>query len=182
MFDRKNTKVRQAFKEHKVSSNLYYQYCTMLEKQVPESEEIEFLIPTFYVNEQRKKEKAFLTITSKSIMFIIGQGTKTHFIAFPRKELRSYSVIKEGLLKVSIIRFEFINETIDIKVGNTAHGEKITSILSVNTKNTEPKQVPKNVANEDPILALERLARLRDGGVITEQDFNRKKDDLLEKI
>ena len=109
MFGTKNTKVRKAFKENKISVNLYYQYCTILEKQILDDEDILFLLPTFSLDIYEKKQQSFLAITNKYIMFIIGIGTKTQFIKFPRRELRSYGAVKRGLLKSPLLCFTFIS-------------------------------------------------------------------------
>ena len=50
MFGKKESEVRQAFKDNKLSINLYYQYCIILERQIPENEDILFLLHTFIVN------------------------------------------------------------------------------------------------------------------------------------
>lgn len=182
MFGKKESEVRQAFKDNKLSINLYYQYCIILERQIPENEDILFLLPTFIVNEQGKKEQSFFAITSKNIIFILGNGVKSQFIKFPRSELRSYSVIERGVFKTSIIRFEFLNKTIDIFASALAYSEKISSILDDKTENKENESKSESKKTDDPILVLERLAQLRDNGIITESDFNEKKNELLNKI
>ncbi|MCU0079342.1 SHOCT domain-containing protein [Extibacter muris] len=175
----KNTEVRKAFKENKLSVNLYYQYCTILEKQVLDDEKILFLLPTYSLDANGGKIQSFLAITNVHIIFILGRGTKTRFIKFPRSELRSYEAIKGGLSKVSVIRFEFMNRTIDIVASMTAYGEKLAEVLA---DKAYYKGKPKNQKADDPISQLSRLAKLKDIGALSEEEYKSKKEELLKRI
>ena len=175
----KNTEVKKAFKENKLSVNLYYQYCTILEKQVCYDEKILFLLPVFVLDTDGGKIQSFLAITNVHIIFILGRGTKTRFIKFPRSELRSYEALKGGLSKVSVIRFEFINRTIEIVVSMTAYGEKLAEVLADKAYN---KGKSKDYEDDDPISQLSRLAKLKDSGTLSEEEFKIKKEELLKRI
>ena len=50
------------------------------------------------------------------------------------------------------------------------------------TQHAAPLTVPSAAAADDPYEALQKLASLRDAGVLTEEEFEAKKQDLLGRM
>ena len=48
--------------------------------------------------------------------------------------------------------------------------------------NTKPKERPESHIAESPINLLEQLAKLRDAGILTEQEFQAKKVEILKRL
>lgn len=113
-------------------------------------------------------------------------GLNTHY---------NVTLDKDGLAKLKADSFELMESTHE-KVTQTVHSvsagiasaknasENISSATSISAATSKPQsKKPININKTEEILAVvEKLAKLKEDGVLTEEEFNEKKRQLLEEI
>jgi hypothetical protein len=60
--------------------------------------------------------------------------------------------------------------------------DKIRHLLTAPTDASRPRQAAEASATPDPMDELKKLGELRDAGVLTAQEFERTKTELLERL
>ncbi|MEA4961134.1 SHOCT domain-containing protein [Lutispora sp.] len=97
---------------------------------------------------------------------------------FPNKEIRSYDFNK-GLTS-SKLRITSLTKSVDIDLTcNSKEVKYLNDILEEITR-SQPTIISNN--NQDITQLLRDLSKLRDDGILTDEEFDKKKTELLSKI
>jgi len=135
------------------------------------------------------------SFTGKLDVFVTGRSTPRSSIQFDKKHEREFDEVKkvvDQLLIKSGLNFAAdpdqlfaggINNTVsqllrDLNITNFTSGQVNKSVVFVNGQNVSDMDFP-GIKNLMEIKELERWAMLRDKGIITEEEFNFKKKQLL---
>lgn len=122
-----------------------------------------------------------------SLLFTGIRGNKDAFEALPLSAVVSVSIKKGD--KGQIVSVNTAGGDIDFCVSRNNAAEFRTAILNqLQVRDNTPQRViiegaqPAQVANVDYTEQLKKLAELRDSGILTEEEFQAKKIDILGKI
>jgi hypothetical protein len=124
-----------------------------------------------------------LFVTNKRVIFYFKSGFgRWNQVFFPYKQLNSISHHK-GMIGDGIKIYSMSDS---IEIGSIPEGDGIIAIEQVKTLMEQMKaQEVNGVAAEpsvDVIEQIEKLGTLREKGLITEEEFNNKKAELLERL
>lgn len=131
-----------------------------------------------------KKTAVLVVVTNERLIFYRRIFPNEHLEQIPVHDIRSVDVKKD--MYSSIVRVTALRKTIDI---DSSVDVKEYSLLT-NTLDTVMSRKVETVTNqvsmpeskEDAVKALKELANLRDDGIISNKEFEKKKIELLAKI
>lgn len=134
------------------------------------------------------KEPIVLVITNKRILLYYKLMFNEKFEQFPVEEVREHNIVRNSLVG-SKLRVCTLTRTFDVDLKCKKELiEKVENVFQTIKKNDitgswEAKDKPTEPQNDnEAIEKLEKLARLRDTGAITENEYNNKKEELLKRI
>lgn len=139
-----------------------------------------------YLIINRKRKLTELTVTEKEIV-----GSYTAFIPFAKIMLRMPIEKIDNAAAVNSVWDFFKGKKICIsstsgciKIPYVANADEIVTFIfeAIEKVNGDNISAPRASSPLGAIDNLKKLAELRDIGVITEEEFNQKKNELLEKI
>lgn len=191
--------LEKAFKDSKANMIGFKGSVKSLEKYLSDEEDILFattgnvdLNPTdeLIVDNLsiKGKEPTVLVITNKRILLYYKVMFNEKFEQFPVGEVREHSIARNSLVG-SKLRVCTLTRTFDMDLKCKKDLiEKIDNVFQTIKKDSiacsgEAKDKPTDPQNDnEAIEKLEKLARLRDTGVISENEYNNKKEELLKRI
>lgn len=132
----------------------------------------------------KDKEPAILAITNIRIILIFKILMSEKIEQFPIKEIREHRIVRNGLsggkLRISTLTRKF---DIDLNYKKET-ADTIDRVLMELEKGDSLKDTEEcgGDSHQDIIKQIERLAKLRDSGILSEGEFNSKKSELLKRI
>ena len=148
-----------------------------------------FLIPLLcYLMGNRKRKLTELLVSDLEIV-----GSYTAFIPVAKIALRMPIEKIDNISVVNSVLFLFTGKTIRIssasgiiKIPYVLNADEVVAFISEaieKARKEKVKPVQNNESNHSDYAGnLQKLAELRDKGIITEEEFNQKKSELLGKI
>ncbi len=128
-------------------------------------------------SDEQKRRNGVLIVTKTRVIFyrkgFIGEVIET----MPIKSIAS--IERKSTLGLRVIRFYTNNDELEFKTFQK-EGEAALIAAIESTKNVAPKAPSE--AKEDPMEKLQKLATLKDSGIITQEEFNAKKAQLLSEL
>ncbi|SCY91325.1 SHOCT domain-containing protein [Alkaliphilus peptidifermentans] len=125
------------------------------------------------------KTPGILTITTKRILHCskVLFNTKVEQIALENIN----NIQSQGVLLSSVLRIESLTNIMEIDLPQKDTDE-ITKLIHELMENIKDKPIQSSPAIDDPIVKIEKLKELKEKGILTEEEFQKKKEDLLSKI
>ena len=120
-------------------------------------------------------------------------GLKKDYIDVDYKDISNIR-LKKGVFSTQIfLKSRFLSEQIELPAINKKDAAQIGAYIQkgmrgelpnqlISEKKSEAKYEPVKKLEEAPLEQLEKLGKLRDTGIITEEEFNRKKEEILKRI
>ena len=130
----------------------------------------------------KNKEPVVLALTDRRIILIFKILMSERIEQFPNREIKEHRIIRNGLVG-SKLRIATITRVFDIDLSYKKDTtDKLEQILQVIERNPDNTVAPKNNDVDGPIEQIEKLAQLRDSGILSEEEFKDKKEELLKRI
>ncbi len=134
----------------------------------------------------RKRKLTELTVSEKEIV-----GSYTGFIPFAKIMLRMPIEKVDNVAAVNSIFDFFTGKKIRIasasgviKIRYVLNADEVVAFISAAIEQAKKRQafMGQSTPQNDMAESLKKLAELRDSGIITEEEFNQKKSELLSKM
>ena len=117
-----------------------------------------------------------LTITNKRVIFCNSVLGMSHCKEIPIEDIQSIDSKEVSFLGVGKLRIKGITETFVIGVSKKEISEKVKQVINGNRQEKTNNYNILNISNADEILKFKKLL---DDGIITQEEFERKKQELL---
>jgi hypothetical protein len=121
-------------------------------------------------------------------------GLKKNYIDFDYRDISNIRIEKGVFSSDIYLDSRFKSEEIMLPGVNNDDAAKISAYIQGGMRGELPRQITTEkrtetnveivgkASSENPIEQLQKLGQLRDAGVITEEEFERKKQELLKRI
>lgn len=161
--------------------------CDFLEKQLLDDEQVIYIggfnvgivaagqAMTIKPLDIKNKTAGIFAVTSKRVLHCskIAWSTKVEQIALANIN----NVESKGGLLFSVLRIQSISNIMEIDVPSKEAGGLLKTINELIERKPDAVQ-----PQSDPVEQIKRLGKLRDEGILTEQEFLKKKEELLKQI
>ena len=172
---------------NRVSFSLYKSTIIYFEKYiVSPDEEVLIAIPAEYDKTQKREIKGILIATSHRLIFVTsGIGNGEFSEAFDYRKMNGISLVSDGLGQKELLIDYGRSRKIFDDIANDDQFKRFLNV--VRNKMHESKQIPTiSKANnkvvprsEDKYEKLAQIAKLRDQGILTEEEFQIEKQKIL---
>ena len=120
-------------------------------------------------------------------------GLKKDYVDVDYRDISNIR-LKKGMFSTQIyLKSRFLSDQITLPAINKKDAAQIGTYIQkgmrnelpnqiISEKKTEAKYEPLKKEEKDPLEQLEKLGKLRDAGIITEEEFKQKKEEILKRI
>lgn len=131
----------------------------------------------------KDKSPVIFMITDKRLLIYFRILFDEKLEQIPIKEIRSFD-FKRNAMSSSVFRITTLRKTVDIDLTNNAEEVKYLNSVIEGMLNKSKEEGTSNISNksEDTTNIIRNLAQLRKEGILTEEEFQQKKADLLSKM
>lgn len=188
--------IEKIIKDNKISTFGYKGSIKRLEQLLSLDEKVLYIMSgnvTFDPGEKmevdilsiKDKEPAVLAITDKRIILIFKVLMSEKIDQFPIKEIREHRIVRNGLtggkLRISTLTRKF-DIDLNYKKETADTIDKILLELEKGDLLKDTEVHSGGEPHEDIIIQIERLAKLRDSGILSKDEFDSKKSELLKRL
>lgn len=156
------------------------------EKLLYDNENVLFATPTNFAYAPTDQSKpiscqGILYLTDKRIVIYYRPAFKSYSLIMPVEDVVNFEFITAGM--ANHIQAQTLNAVCDFTVTNNAvNAQLIYKIFLAVLEQYKPQNVPDDIPQNDTIDQIEKLAVLKDKGIITDEEFQSKKKELLSRI
>ena len=178
----------KAIKEYEVRTLFNEKNIQRAEEQLRPDENVLFLSPTnaVVITGKNKKELPGIIVISNQRVFLYNKVLFTvNMESFNLKDINSIDSASDGI-KGSKIKIHTTTKSMEVLISyKSSIATKIIQLLDA-AMNDAKKEINNNqnviVSSPDIIDQIKKLADLKDQGILSEEEFNKKKQELLSKI
>lgn len=130
----------------------------------------------------KDKEPVIMALTDQRIILIFKILMSEKIEQFPNREIREHRLIRNGLIG-SKLRIATITRVFDIDLSfKKDSADRIEQVLQEIERTSNVTVPSENKERVDAIEQIEKLSKLRDAGILSEEEFKIKKEELLKRI
>lgn len=147
-----------------------------LTENLDDDEKLHHLVQGMY-----SSKIGILVATNKRVMFVDVGMFSSYYDDFPLKNISSISS-ESGLINTEIKIYASGNTGVISKVSKGEAREFVKTVKNLKEDNdgsTQRVTEPANNVSDDPYSKLEKLAKLKEQGILTEEEFNKEKQKVL---
>lgn len=178
------TDTEKVIKEYGVRTLFNENNIRRAEEQLGSDEIVLYIAPTnavIYTGLSKKKVSGVVVITNKRVFLYSKILFSVTIESFNMKDLNSIDSSSNGLTG-STIKLHTNTKSMEILVSYKASiAEKIIKLLDTTMNEAKNNNGNKNTS-VDSIEQIRKLSELKDQGILTQEEFEKKKQDLLGKI
>jgi len=174
----------KAIKEYEVRAFLNGKNIQRAEEQLRPDEKVLYLSPTnaVVITGKSKKELPGIVVITNQRVFLYNKALFTvNMESFNLKDINSIESMSDGI-KGSKIKIHTITKSMEVLISyKSSIATKIIQLLD--TAMNEAKNNSQNIISSPDIIdQIKKLAELKDQGILSEEEFDKKKQELLSKI
>ena len=176
--------IEKIIKEYEVNTFLNEKNIKRAEEQLGSDETVLYLSPTnavVYTGKNKKSLVGIIVITNRRVFLYSKVLFSVTIESFNMTDLNSIESTSNGL-SGSKLKLHTNTKTMEVLISyKSSIATKIMQLLDT-TMNDAKNKNQSNVTPTDNIDQIKKLAELKELGIISQEEFEKKKQDLLNKI